>query len=653
MKRGILMFALAFIVQSALAQSFCDGLFPTMIRIPNCSGVVRGEICAFNEMAKHYEFKDTIKYECIDNKIVCSYKGDVLQDWKYDPKFCGKKLMLKYGRFGSLGQGFLILASIPIKNGQSQIYEVIQPKKEKGRIIFKEYKEEGVLPCGEYLEKNCDGKILVKGKYKLENKPSTYTYNWYDDEKKEHTVQNIDNNKTSVRKGTWKYYDEKGTLLFEENYKKNKFKSGWPLKELCSDFDKNLKWNYYKTGEIISPATDLFNAIHAKLGIKKHISLDVTHRGIIYYLNGNLIPSPFFDMKGKYKKWDYQMRNNNNNLLLEYSKGKWLNAYIPDKDGTGEILKFKNKTYSSAPILDIFQTLNFHPHGKYERRRCDGQLLFDGHYMTKDTVYTFREKKLDYDSYEMKWVETTMDHLTSRSGKWKYYDESGATVLEENYPGTMKWTLSADYLCSTLMDEARAMTKGLHNPFMVFNAMCEQLSINSWIREDDILDRKQYYYNGAVLANPEDISKKNHVGDFKFEIPHSSLSLYANTRTQGATGSRKIKRRLNYGVSFSDHDGKERKLFFSRNKLRREERKDGLRNGLYEEKQCNGGWLVKGQYCQIDSFYRDTVVTINTETYEEVIQITENNKAEKKHGIWQYYDAQGILVKEEDYGNCN
>ncbi|MGB0839044.1 MAG: hypothetical protein ACPGXL_02830 [Chitinophagales bacterium] len=101
-----------------------------------CSDVVRAEILAFNKMAVHYGIKDTIRYECVADELVVSYKEEILNDWKYDPQMCGEKLMLRYGKNQT---GFQLLASIPIGNGKSQVYEVIKSKKGKDRIIFKMY----------------------------------------------------------------------------------------------------------------------------------------------------------------------------------------------------------------------------------------------------------------------------------------------------------------------------------------------------------------------------------------------------------------------------------------------------------------------------------------------------------------------------------
>ncbi|MGB0839043.1 MAG: hypothetical protein ACPGXL_02825, partial [Chitinophagales bacterium] len=491
---------------------------------------------------------------------------------------------------------------------------------------------------------------MVKGKYRLVNTPSTYSYNLYDDDVKKHLVKQVEGKKTSVKKGVWKYYDENGKLLYEENYAK-KLKNSVSTTDLCDDLSQNVEWNYYKTDGKISPAIALFNAVNASLGRNRYLSYEITHRKINYYLNGQLIADPFFKMNGKYKPWVHQVKNHGNNLLLEYKKDKQLSAYIPAEKGkdVGEVLVFKHKTYGFEPTVTIFQMENFYPNGAFEKRNCRGEVLLNGYYSSKDTSIITREKAFDPNTYEEIWVEDTIDQITVRSGKWEYYDDNGALVLEENYPGEMKWAFSGDLLCTTLMEEARKITEPVYNPFMNFNAINDQLGLNNWLSQDDILEKTTYYLNGQLIGKPDNISKTNYRDDYRFQTPNTVIELYTNTRIQGATSVKQIKRKWNYTTVFAYDDGKKVKLSFVKDKLKREELKNGQRNGVYEERLCDGRLITIGQYTQVDTFYRDTVVTMNMETYEEQIQITEYKKAQKKCGRWKYYDTKGVLVKEEKY----
>ena len=601
MKKNLLILSLLLITQLGFAQSFCNEPVASYTKLENCKEVVRSEILSFNEMAKHYGLIDTISYECTNEQLALSYQGKSVTDWKYDPKLCGKKLMLRYGKYSS---SFQLLASIPLGNGKAQIYEVIKPNKGKKRIIFKAYKEMGILPYGEYIEKNCAGQITVKGQYELVDTPSTYSYKRYDSEQKKHLTERIDNKKTSQKKGIWNYYNEQGELAYQENYSAKQFKLGQTPQDLCSNFERNIKWNYYTIEDKISPAIAIFNAIHTSLGRDNYLTYDITHRGLIYYHNGKMIPSPFFDMKGKYREWDYQLRNSNNNLLLEHRRGNRLRAYIPssDSEAKGENLVFEKKLGIKAPTLDIFQTIDYQLNGKYERRNCNGEILFQGNYTTKNTPHTIREYKINPDTYQKEWVETTLDFMTVRTGKWSYFNKEGEAILEENYPGKMKWVSASDYLCTKQIEEAREIARNLSNPFLVFNAMCHLSSLDYWLSEDDVLERKSYYLNGQLIDSPENISKQNYIGDYKFQTPNATIKIRANTRQRGVLRSGKKKRKLNYRISLSFKDDKNIRLSFYRDKLTKQEIVDGKNDGAYEERLCDGNLLIKGQYCQIDSF---------------------------------------------------
>jgi hypothetical protein len=636
-------------IQVSVAQSFCEGPGAQRLKFKECTGIVGAEILAFNEMVQHYDLKDTIQYQCVDNALVVSYQGKTLEDWKYNNKLCGQKLMLRYGK---ILNSFRLLASVPIGNGKSQVYEVIKPNKGKSRIIYKTYKENGILPYGEYVEQNCTGQVIVKGQYELLNQPSTYSYNRYDREKRANVTEVIESTKTSSRTGKWQFYNDEGQLLHEEVYENGGFQTSLNTMSPCEDFSKAIKYNYYTIDDKISPGIDLFNAVSSTIWQDWHITYDITHRGIKYYLNGQQVAYPFFKMEGKYKPWDYQVKNHGNNLLLEYNRNKGLKAYIPSGDKKGKIIIFNPKSYKGESNINLFDAVDFSPNGKYQKRSCKGDLLIDGHYALKDTLIVNREQVIDPNTYEQKWVETTIDQFVLRSGKWNYYNEKQEVILEENYPGAIKWHLASEYSCMTSTDEIKELSKYIPNPYLDFNTIAYQLSYNSWLSVDDMLGKNTYYLNGRLISAPQNISRTNYRDDYKFITDNVTIKLYSNTKTQSAFGKRKKKKKFNYTAHLDYTNGSAISLSHQKDKLKKQERKDGLAFGSYEERLCNGNLLVSGQYCHIDSIYKDTVTTFNPETYEETVAITEHTKASKKYGKWVYYNAEGILTKEEDLGDC-
>ena len=62
--------------------------------------------------------------------------------------------------------------------------------------------------------------------------------------------------------------------------------------------------------------------------------------------------------------------------------------------------------------------------------------------------------------------------------------------------------------------------------------------------------------------------------------------------------------------------------------------------------------MVKGIYGIVEKFFDDTISTIDSETYEEKIEIRKGLiPIEKKKGVLSYYTSDGVLEKEKDFGD--
>ena len=321
--------------------------------------------------------------------IQYTYKGETVSDWKYNPKDCGQRFMLSGGKTSI---NFRFIASIPTGDNKATVYEMVRPEKERRRVYFKMYQEQGILPFGKYVEKNCAGQITAEGEYALTNEPSSYSYNWYNEEKRASTVETIESDKASIRKGTWKFYDEVGNLINKTNYPASRSDKQTYADSLCGDYGKIYQWDYYKN-EKIPTGVAMYNDINAMIGRNNYLSYDVTHRGVVYYLNGQLIQSPFYKSEDGYKDFSYQMEHHLGNLLLESSDNN-VSIYTRSENDHGELLTFKNNT------LDIFQTKHFQPDGSFERWNCKGQVIAKGQYNTIDTFYTITEESFSPETYE-------------------------------------------------------------------------------------------------------------------------------------------------------------------------------------------------------------------------------------------------------------
>ncbi len=623
------------------AQTFCDDLKFDLPTIEDCTGKLRSDVAVFNKMASYYGIKDTIRYTCSGKEVTYYYKNEIRTDFDYDPTLCGKKLMLR-GFHNSFN--FKLLASIPTKDNKAIVYEVIQPEKESKRLVYKQYQEEGILPYGKYTERNCSGQIVTQGQYAIIDTPSSYSFYWYDGAQRKSVTKVIESDRSSVRTGQWKFYDDTGALLSTQYYPNKKSNKVDYAEECCNDPEKDVVWDYY-SAEKVSFAIDMYNHVNAMLGRKDNMSVDITHRGLVYYKNGELIDSPFYDMEEKYKDWEHQLKNTNKAFLIEYAKGT-LNVYTATDKGKGEWMKFSNKT------LDMFQVTNKKIDGRFERYNCHGQKIIEGNLMTIDTLYTIKEKSFSYETYQEEVVETEITHETQRIGQWSYYNNSGDLVATENYQGATEGTLYKALLCATKKEEATELSQNIPNTFLLFNSICKILKLDHWVTDERILADKGYYYNGKKVRYVDFMPKPNRVDAYRFYIPEMSIEIEKKTNDHGALGKLEDNLTINFKASVSHSDGRMDELYFNNGRIKLIQTFKRQLGGRYEERACDGRLLLDGQYCQIDSFHIDTAVYFNPETYEEVIKVTESDVYSKKSGVWRHYDNEGVLVKEEDFGIC-
>lgn len=632
---------LVFEILPVKAQLNCDNLDFDVPVITDCDARLPTEVALFNVMANHFALIDTIQYHCTGHTIEYTYQGAPLKDWKYNPKDCGKRFMLS-GFKTSIN--FKLIASMPTGNNKSIVYEMIRPEKDRRRVIFKSYHEEGILPVGKYVQKNCSGLITAEGTYALEKKPSSYTYNRYDADKRMTVSETSESDKTSVRKGIWKFYDDNGNLIHTQKYPSAKMNHAVYENDLCEEYGKVYQYNYY-TNSKISPGIEIFNDVHRMLGRNEYLSYDITHRGLIYYLNGEVIQGIFFNHDGPYKPWEYQLENHPGELLFE-SKDNSINIYRSASDSEGEMIRFANHT------VDIYKMKNRHPNGMFERWSCEGQRIIQGQYTTIDTLYITREESFNPETYEAVITETEHHKASIKSGTWNYYNTEGQHIAVESYPGKTSGDVYAGYLCDVVTPESRDIRKTRPHNYLLFNSMCHQFNLPYWVSNDLVLGNDQHYFNGKPIEAPAIAYLKNNAMEVTLTTPVGEIKIHtkSNDYAAGGTMGRPKRIYLNASITFPNQQGI--RLLFSDNELSYFQTNQGVNSGEYEKKQCNGLYLEKGQYCLIDSFSRDTMVVFDPETYEERIVVTESEFQSAKTGVWKKYDLNGILEQEETFGSC-
>lgn len=263
------------------------------------------------------------------------------------------------------------------------------------------------------------------------------------------------------------------------------------------------------------------------------------------------------------------------------------------------------------------------------------------------------KEAFDPNTYELTVVVTEFDHKTIRSGNWIYYTKGGILKLEENYPGNSNGSVYHDYLCISQKEKSRERAKNLSDPFILFNSISQKFGLNYWLNEDDFLNSTNYYLNGRIIA---DVQIKNHPNNkevINIKSPKTDIKIDIKTNDYAALGKKEKERKVIFNANISRVDGKGDIISYTGDKIKRFQTQNNVKSGLYEERTCDGSLLVEGKYCHIKSFQRDTIVVFNPDTYQEEIQIVESDFIEKRVGTWKFYDNNGILEREEDFGNCN
>lgn len=309
---------------------------------------------------------------------------------------------------------------------------------------------------------------------------------------------------------------------------------------------------------------------------------------------------------------------------------------------------------SFAQSTDCVPINNLSDDGHFEKIDCTNQLYLKGLYEKVDTLFTITKEGISMETYETMMIETTIDHLDIRKGKWVYRDQAGETLLEENYPGGSSGEIYTDFLCLSRKADFRTNRRKVNGDFIFFNAICQELGIDAWLSVDDNFKIENYYLNGRIINPPKVTQKVNNEDEYLFETTDLSISISTKSNDYAALGKLEDELKLSTTIKFSYANGIGEIIQFSTNNktITRTQLYNGFEQGVSDQRNCNGQILNKGQYCQIDSFHRDTIVEMNYETWEEVVKITESDVVSKKCGTWQRFDVNGILVREEEYRDC-
>lgn len=637
--RCLLIFLFLNLILFVSAQSLCENPDFDIPRASKEGLRINAQVALFNIMSNNYGIKDTISYRAKDGKLQYLYKDNVIENFNYDPKMCGKKLMLSGYHYSHY---FRLLASIPLKDDKAQVYEFIRPEKERKRIIFKSYQEKGILPIGDYEERDCQGTVRLKGKYHLVDDDNVYTYQRYDDQLKETVTEEIINNKRSVRKGVWKYFDVNGKALKSMQFPDKKRKNLITKVDLCQSLSDLAQHNYYNNYEKLPISVEVLNTINEIRGIDQRITYDNTVRGYQFYLNGRPIQNPLYKNAGS-EDISTKLKKHGDRLLLSSGSSAFL-AYIPLGNGHGEIIRFNNK------FIEVSRTSDFEKYRDIEKYHCSGELFVKGRYVHKDTLIITSKKSFDPNTYEEIILKDSITTFLSRSGNWKYFDSEGKVFYEENYPGSVRGKDEHTRVLKEALEKSTyAKRRKNPSPNMMFNSLCAQFNLPYWLTEEAVGRDKVYYFMGNRVSDVKVGGVVNTRQETKIEARGMTIKLVTQTNAFGALGTMGKKKWLKYEATIAHENGRTEQLIFNKDDIFKQELLHGQLNGITQRRGFDGKLLEQREYCQMDSIHRDTVSVFNPETYEEQVTITEYNTFPKKCGVWKKFNAQGKLEEEIDY----
>ncbi|PHI19047.1 hypothetical protein CEQ90_14830 [Lewinellaceae bacterium SD302] len=384
---------------------------------------------------------------------------------------------------------------------------------------------------------------------------------------------------------------------------------------------------------------EVFNATSKQFGLSDTIAYRCKD-GIKYYTFKN---TPLVD-------WT---PNADNDFELKASSDKQygnnLKATIALGEGQAQVYLLRQR--EGKPVLISYTTHNGLFSGFYQEKSCDGILMTTGSYQVIDTLFTIKEKGYDPNTYQEVMLEKTIEQLAVRNGVWTFFDATGKQINREAYPGEVSLSPEADF-CGDFRGGAPFRGKNVARAFQQFNDLTYLLDIPFWLSYDDGTKVPTYYFNGR-LSDPAQVKVvSKSMETITMNDGSTTIQLTANVGASGALGKGKKPARAYLKANITYADGSGTLIILDGTEIRHFELQDGRKVGAYRKQDCSGNLLSEGSYCQRDTFYRDTVVTMNMEIYEEQITITDHNSITKRVGVWKSYDANGVAIKEQDYGEC-
>jgi hypothetical protein len=314
-------------------------------------------------------------------------------------------------------------------------------------------------------------------------------------------------------------------------------------------------------------------------------------------------------------------------------------------------------TEHNVHIYKRYKEVNGLAVGDYLALDQEQKPLAIGRYQLKDTLAETREKTFDPETYQEVIKVTVIDQLSVKTGIWRYAAEAGEPMREENYDTRSGWSsaygegeLCAPFNWAEIKERNYYKARFDRIPSLVrlFNYMSSAQGLSEHISYDVTRHGVNYYHNGQLVAGPQLRNERTIDEVLQQQLLVGELRITYSSNEFDAFQPKGAKTKYDFSCYLPKTSGQGVAYSLTDGKLEIAAATPDGKNGAFTTVDCSGNKLIAG-------FYRgprsgdEGVEVINPETYETMIMLPN----EFRCGSWKYYDKEGSLIKEKDFGGCD
>lgn len=167
----------------------------------------------YNELVVKFNYSDTITIKSEKGRLVYYYQGDILIDFFNSRSIANKPLKI----YGYFGHGFIYmhsLSGILPSTVRELVFQGHQSQDQGGYIELSNYFLD--VLTGRYEKRMLNDHSKIEGNYCQMDSIYSEEVELYDPDSGEIKLEKYFRSKFPLKCGIWKYYDEKGRLIKEE-----------------------------------------------------------------------------------------------------------------------------------------------------------------------------------------------------------------------------------------------------------------------------------------------------------------------------------------------------------------------------------------------------------------------------------------------------